>query len=93
MNQFTFKGRNLPVKAQVVGEHLSKLYKQHNKQLTKEHIVKDAAKQRSPIHACFEWDDKKAAPILTPPKQTGPHHTQQIRNCQTIPGLTPPDLT
>lgn len=52
--------RNMPVDAQKAGEHLEKLEKKHG-EVTPEIVLKDAKQEKSVLHSCFEWDDKKAA--------------------------------
>ena len=59
--QFVWKeGARYSVDAQVVGEHLESLEYKHGA-LTPELVVREARKKTSPLHACFEWDDTKAA--------------------------------
>ena len=52
---------NFPVKAQVVGEHLENIREFNAGELTPAAIVDDAKRKNSPIHACFEWNNTKAA--------------------------------
>jgi hypothetical protein len=61
MEEFIYKGKSFPVKAQVVGERLMSIYKRENKQLTPEMVLEDAERKNSPLHICFEWDDSEAA--------------------------------
>jgi hypothetical protein len=50
------EGYSLPVKAQIVGDHLAKL-----NGFGAEQIVEEASSEDSPLHPCFEWDDSEAA--------------------------------
>lgn len=47
--------------AQVVGERCERLRKKLKGTLTADAIVDDARNPLSPLHACFEWDDRRAA--------------------------------
>ena len=49
------------VKAQLVGEELTKLANINKGALLAETVVRAARPVRSVLHGCFEWDDKKAA--------------------------------
>jgi len=61
MKKFSFRGMKLPVKEQVAGEHLMNLYDENDKKLTAEIVIEDATAKSSPLHPCFEWNNKKAA--------------------------------
>lgn len=52
--------RNMPVKAQIAGEHLEKL-EQENGKVTPRLIVDDSRPEDSVLHKCFDWDDESAA--------------------------------
>lgn len=47
--------------AQVVGNELERLEREHQHQLSPEEIVRAASEAKSPLHSAFEWDDAKAA--------------------------------
>lgn len=47
-------------KVQVYGEELQRIKDKHNGFATPHIIVGEAKTPESPIHECFEWDDKKA---------------------------------
>lgn len=44
----------------VVADELARLEKKHSDSFTPELVEREARKQSSPLHDCFEWDDKKA---------------------------------
>lgn len=44
--------------------HIETLMEQHGGCVTAEEVVADAARPDSPLHACFEWDDAKAAGLF-----------------------------
>ena len=46
---------------QEVGEVLDAIADDNDGALEPEHVVEAARPKRSPLHACFEWNDKKAA--------------------------------
>jgi len=50
-----------PVKAQIVGTILNGLVENNDGVLLPSTIVRYAKPKKSPLHICFEWDDKKAA--------------------------------
>lgn len=54
---------NVSVKAeaQAVGDRLEQLREEAGGFLTPDTVVADARSKRSPLHPCFEWDDRKAA--------------------------------
>ena len=54
-------GGRIAVDAQTVGERLAKLGVKHDGSLTRDIVLSDAQNPKSPLHACFEWDDKVAA--------------------------------
>lgn len=54
-------GMRFPVAAQIVGEYLDKLKARHGGSLTAEELEKAARSKGSPVHACFEWKQRKAA--------------------------------
>ncbi len=56
-----YTGYGFPVKPNVLQEHLQGLYEKNDKRIDPEIVLKDAKKKGSPIHDCFEWDDKIAA--------------------------------
>lgn len=47
--------------AQEIGEHLEHLYQKNGGKLTSAIVVQDAARQNSPLHELFDWDDASAA--------------------------------
>ena len=49
------------VRAEVVGREIEKLIKENEGVVIPETVVRKAKPKRSPLHKCFEWDDKKAA--------------------------------
>lgn len=51
---------NMPIKAQVVGEHLEQLEKQQG-HITPKIVLESARSETSAIHPCFEWNDDVAA--------------------------------
>ena len=58
-----YKWKRAPVrgvKADVVGKEIERLENEYDG-VTPEVLVDEARKKRSPLHACFEWDDRKAA--------------------------------
>ena len=58
---YKWKNRGLGgVKAEVVGRTVERLAGRRGG-ITPAVLVKEAQKQRSPIHQCFEWDDTEAA--------------------------------
>ncbi len=50
----------VPMDAQTAGEHLERLRQKHMG-LTPKIVVEDAIKRTSPLHKCFDWDDRVAA--------------------------------
>ncbi len=55
--------RNLPVKAQVLGEVLEKIREANGGELSAKLVVESATPKKSPLHRCFEWDNKTAADL------------------------------
>lgn len=51
---------NMPIKAQIVGEHFEQLEKQQGC-ITPKIVLDSARSETSAIHSCFEWDDNVAA--------------------------------
>lgn len=51
---------NMPIKAQVVGEHFERLEKQQG-HITPKIVLESARSETSAIHPCFEWNDDVAA--------------------------------
>src|ERR1700744_2596460 len=49
------EGYSLPVKAQVIGDHIG------DRNVSAEKLVEEAKPEDSPIHNCFTWDDSEAA--------------------------------
>src|SRR5262245_2483822 len=47
--------------AQEIGERLQYLYQKNDGKLTSEIVVRDAARENSPLHELFDWDDASAA--------------------------------
>ena len=56
-----YKGYSFPVKPAIAGEHIDKLTQEHDGEITPDIVVADARDKNSPIHPCFEWDNKTAA--------------------------------
>lgn len=54
-------GSNFKVEAQVAGEYIDGLQKQHGGYVTSEQVWKAAKDPSSPIHGEFQWDEKAAA--------------------------------
>lgn len=60
--KYIYKGRKLPVKAQIVGDYLTELSQKIGaNELTAQYIVSVASDKKNPLHKCFEWNDTKAA--------------------------------
>ena len=57
---YAWKYSILPVSAQVAGEYLEGLEKEH-KALTPELILDKSRDEKAVLHDCFEWDNEKAA--------------------------------
>ena len=51
---------NMPIKAQIVGEHFEQLEKQQGC-ITPNIVLESARSENSVIHSCFEWNDGIAA--------------------------------
>lgn len=51
---------NMPIKAQIVGEHFEQLEKQQGC-ITPKIVLESARSENSVIHECFEWNDGVAA--------------------------------
>lgn len=51
---------NMPIKAQIVGEHFEQLEKQQGC-ITPNIVLESARSENSVIHSCFEWNDGVAA--------------------------------
>lgn len=51
---------NMPIKAQLVGEHFEQLEKQQGC-ITPKIVLESARSENSVIHSCFEWNDSVAA--------------------------------
>ena len=51
---------NMPIKAQIVGEHFEQLEKQQG-HITPKIVLESARSEMSVIHPCFEWNDGVAA--------------------------------
>ena len=49
------------VKAVIVGKEIEKIIEENSGAIIPETIVRRAKPKKSPIHNCFEWDDKVAA--------------------------------
>ena len=62
MQTFVWKqGCRFRGKAQDVGERIEKVKRDHSGTLKPVHVVADARNKASPLHALFEWDNRKAA--------------------------------
>lgn len=53
-------GYNWKVDPEIAGKTIEKIAAKNNKEVTPQILVKEAAKEKSPLHNCFEWDDQKA---------------------------------
>ena len=53
-------GMSIPVKPDVAGTIFEKIIKERG-ELKPSFVVEEAKPVKSPLHPCFEWDDKKAA--------------------------------
>lgn len=51
---------NMPIKAQIVGEHFEQLERQQGC-ITPKIVLESARSENSVIHGCFEWNDGVAA--------------------------------
>jgi hypothetical protein len=47
--------------AQKVGERIETIQREHGGAVTPESLVIEARDKKSPLHPCFEWDDRVAA--------------------------------
>ena len=62
MTKYAYKDKAFTkVKAQIVGETLEEIFEQNDGVVLPSTVVRSARPKRSPIHNCFEWDNKKAA--------------------------------
>lgn len=50
----------VPVSAETAGAEFERIYAKYGK-LDSEIVVEESKAESSPLHACFEWDDAKAA--------------------------------
>ena len=57
----TTKVVEIKTRKQMIEERLAALYRRNGESITPEAVIDDARDPSSPLHACFEWDDKKAA--------------------------------
>lgn len=76
--KFKVIGISLPVSAEIVGESLSKIYHKNAHKLTAQSVVKEASSSKHPLHACFEWNDTKAA------QKYRLEQARQIIKCTTV---------
>ena len=61
VKKYSFRdGFGWRVDPEVAGKHLDELAKERGGDLTPEMVVTDAENEDSPLHRCFDWDDKKA---------------------------------
>jgi len=72
------KGARLKGNAQACGERLSLIASQHSEKISPELVVEDASNEDSPLHGCFEWNNKKAL------KQYRLHQARRVLNCITM---------
>lgn len=64
MNIYPAEGSRLTAEqAQRYGERVLELYAEHH-QITKDAVLADATKRRSPLHDFFEWDDQAASHLF-----------------------------
>lgn len=49
------------VDAQTAGEELERIRVRHNGRLDQDNLLREAAKPKNPLHAHFEWNDRRAA--------------------------------
>ncbi len=76
--KFKLSGLALPVKSEVAGNYLQKLYEDNDKQLTADLVVAKSKAKSSPLHKCFEWNDKKAG------GKWRVHQARNIINCVSV---------
>jgi hypothetical protein len=55
------EGSRFSVPAQTAGEELERIRRRHKGELEPAVVVKESRSRKSPLHACFEWDDVRAA--------------------------------
>jgi hypothetical protein len=60
IKDFSTSGGSFPVKAKVIAGSLMSIYERKN-ELTAESVVNEARNKNNPLHACFEWNNTKAA--------------------------------
>jgi hypothetical protein len=53
-------GFQVPIKADIIGKELEKIHVKYGI-IIPEQVVKEAKPKNSPLHTCFEWNDKAAA--------------------------------
>lgn len=56
---YSFRDFERPVSANIIGHQIETL-QERDGFVTKESLLNSARAESSPIHSCFEWDDKKA---------------------------------
>ena len=78
VKKYKVSGIKLAVKPEVAGKHLMRLYKRNKKELTPQVVVDDAKHPESPLHPCFEWNNRKAADKFRL------HQARHIINCVVI---------
>lgn len=47
--------------AQIIGKELERLSKKHQGRITPEIVLKEATKNKNPLHKYFDWDNDRAA--------------------------------
>jgi hypothetical protein len=52
---------SLPIPADVSGKELERISKKHKGFLSPEIVLEESRNKNSPLHPCFNWDDKSAA--------------------------------
>lgn len=57
--KYEWAGYSYKVPAQVVGEHVAAI-EERDGEVTKESFLDSARSKKSPVHALFEWDNRKA---------------------------------
>jgi len=55
------EGARVSLNAQIAGQRLEQLKREHRGLVTPEAVVTDARPKRSPLHDHFEWEDSEAA--------------------------------
>jgi hypothetical protein len=57
------EGSRFSIPAQAAGEELERIRARHRGELEPSVVVKESRSRSSPLHACFEWDNARAAQL------------------------------